>query len=143
VLPFQVMHAIHWGPWGWIAWAAFALAIPFFLSMARRLWRNRLPRLQATPSWWVWGEPLWRGWVRSMPVAAALTVVWVVPLPLGTVLSTGTLAFTIYAITVGGGLFLTIGLAVTIALWNFPHQLVPPHLRSEPGALDQWTGQTS
>src|SRR5215467_7834808 len=32
------------------------------------IWSGRTRRYDHVPGWWLWGGPLWRGFVRGMPV---------------------------------------------------------------------------
>jgi hypothetical protein len=119
----------------WVPFLGFA-----FLAI-RRLWHGETSLPRRAPSWWVWGEGLWRGWIRTQPVTLIAGVA------LGTVafLGFGLAAFSdrrvlaaIFAVAalVAASVFVLAGaFALLIALFNWPKFLVPPHLRRESGAI--------
>jgi hypothetical protein len=119
---------------------AAALYAGFFPRWWRALWRRPSPVLLEPFPWWVWGQALWRGYVRTLCFGGAAFAVMLVLVVLviygaggrpGLVVTGLLLVATIAA----GGLGMT-----TIVLFNRPRSLVPPYLRSQPGAVAEWLG---
>lgn len=120
---------------------AFAI-VPFALRNLPRIWRHELRTFDRMNPYWPWGETLWRGWVRMMPLGViAMTIL----LPLGTAGfvvpedPTGPFVRPLWwVLPVLGALALFWVLAAGVVLLNRPKRLVAPHLRSQPGALEEW-----
>lgn len=114
-----------------------------FLAGARnvpRIWKHETTFYDTMFPWWVWGETLWRAFIRCMVFG------WVC----GSILC---VAITYYAyfgdldrdvaplwFAIPGGANLIIGaiLLITVTFFNWPKFVVPPHLRDQPGALREW-----
>jgi len=117
-----------------IIFSGAALAtLPFY-------WQRRVRTLDKVPSWWFWGEQLWYGWVRWAPTAC----IWLFLLSIFvfTIKVTGYSSEENKSLILGligaAVLLSPLLLGVTILLFNWPKQLVFPHLRSQSGALEVW-----
>jgi hypothetical protein len=97
-------------------------------------------------SWWPWGEPLLRGWIRALPaglmggwllVAATIVAAMVATEKLASSPGFGGLAILVFLV------FLSLGTVASIVLFNRPSFAVPPHLRSQTGAVSEWRGARS
>lgn len=106
--------------------------------MGPRYWRGDPTTLDSSPPlWWFLSEDAWRGYLRSTPATAPLTVLFgfcgVIAMAFGEGSATG--------VTFGliGAALLPLGLALaaSVTLWNRPRFVVPPPLRSEPGTRAQ------
>jgi hypothetical protein len=42
------------------------------LPQLGRLWRHQTTFYDRMPDWWSHGEPVWRGWVRALPMLAGV-----------------------------------------------------------------------
>jgi hypothetical protein len=114
--------------------------VPLCLRGVRSIWREPV-RLFAEPfPWWVWGAPLWRGYVRGMvavgatfvtDLVAVMALIW---LPGGDAVVIAVVPLLVGSLAVGFVLMLT------IVLFNRPRRLVPPYLRDQPGAVAEWLG---
>ena len=110
-----------------------------------RIWTHRTTFYDVVPRWWPWGGALWRGWVRSLPLGVVLGCALVALFAVGFFLGPpepgpfGLVAPLWYATAVLLVVFGYVALLCTIALFNWPKAAVPPHLRHEPGALQEWT----
>jgi hypothetical protein len=90
------------------------------------------------PAIWPYGDALWRGWVRALPSGAAG---FTPGTTLGLYLLWGPDDLHAAAAVVFLGLAgaaLSFALMVTVALFNWPRFVVPPHLREQPGAVTEW-----
>lgn len=126
--------------------AFFAGGIVFAATRLPAIWRGRA-RFGRVPTWWFWGEALWRGWQRAVPLAVAFGI-YFVPIFVGAqALHTrepndlGLYVPLWFAALALGGLFLFLALFVSIVLVNKPKMIVPPYLRDEPGALGRLLGR--
>jgi hypothetical protein len=92
-------------------------------------------------SWWFWGDPLLRGWVRALAVGLIggwlLVTSMIAAALLATETVTSSVGFGILSLLVIG-LFASLGMIATIMLFNRPRFAVPPHLRDQPGAVAEW-----
>lgn len=119
-------------------WFALVLIATFQLP---KIWRDHAPILRVTPGWWVWGEALWSGVRRIIPLSVVMG--WVV---LGVLVfptlgrDPAQLAGPEFAIAIALGIgVLGVGVLMsTVVLFNRPSSLVPPAWRSEPGAVRSW-----
>lgn len=106
-----------------------------------RIWRG-LPAFDAVPGWWLWGEQLWFGNRRAMPLAIALGWVTLGMLYFPTVGKSPAESLSSVEFVIVGVLALTLfvigALMVTVVLLNRPAFAVPPRWRDEPGALEKW-----
>ena len=117
--------------------------VPLCLKGIRTLWRRPVDAFEEPLAWWIWGAPLWRGYVRGM---AAVGATFVVDLLLIMVVIWGPGADAVLLAT-AAALVLSLAaglvLAITIALFNRPRWAVPPHLRAQPGAVREWRPRRS
>ena len=126
------------------------LALMFGASLRMlRVWRdsNTSERIFKTMrSWWFWGDPLLRGWIRALPVGLIggwlLVDSMIAAAALATETITSGVGFGILTLLVIG-LFVSLGMVATIMLFNRPRFAVPPHLRDQPGAVAEWRGSGS
>src|SRR5262249_4727713 len=101
------------------------------------IWSDRTRRYDHVPSWWLWGVPLWRGFVRGMPVGIAGW--WFVVISyIGILLADLDVMPKDVPLFPAGLACLCFFLCVLISLFNWPGILVAPHLRSQHGAFEQW-----
>ena len=119
------------------------------LFLAPRAWRGQLTFDPGRPpGWWVWGGPLWRGWVRTTFWVCAMG--WLFPvlaLVAGVVSSEDPLPSGLHvpgwylALFVGwlGGFLAGIG---SIVLFSRPKVLIPPRYRGQSGAIKEWSRGT-
>jgi hypothetical protein len=102
-----------------------------------RIWKNHVRAYDRVPAWWQWGAPVWRGFVRAIPVGT-------VSFGLLTLAMWFAILFDNHLVgrDLSMPLLLLFGLAmvclVGIYLFNQPWFLVPPHLQRQPGALLEW-----
>jgi hypothetical protein len=129
-------------------WGVFAFMTALTIAGARGvvcLWRRETTFYDSVPLWWLWGEVLWRGFVRCVPVAVVTGVVGLVAWGASTVVPEeewGDFARPWwYVLPVLGALGALGALMTTIALFNRPKAPVPPHLRDEPGVLRALRGK--
>jgi hypothetical protein len=97
-----------------------------------RMWRGQfeLADVHAVPSFWVWGAPLWRAWVRSWFVASSGCLLAV--LRLVGMITDAAVAYVLACLMLTAGwLFLSL----SVVMFNRPRFVIPPHLRSEPGLV--------
>jgi hypothetical protein len=112
--------------------------VPLCIKGIRVLWRRPVDAFGEPLAWWVWGAPLWRGYVRGMAAVGAtfvvdlLLILLVIWGPGGDAVLLAIAAALVLSLTAG------LVLAVTIALFNRPRWAVPPHLRGQPGAVREW-----
>jgi hypothetical protein len=112
------------------------------LPQLGRLWRHQTTFYDGTPGWWSYGKPVWRGWVRALPMLASVAYLGLlIAAYLGFVSpffhlsrQADLVVIVIFLISFLGAFLL----ALTIFLFNFPRLAVPPHLRNQPGALEKW-----
>jgi hypothetical protein len=118
--------------------AVTVVYVPYLIWRWPVIWEKPSPVFDQPLAWWVWGEALWRAYVRVLPVGSAVFAVLMVAL-----------VPAIYGIGGDAGLVISVAVAVldlaawvvlmaTIALFNRPRSLVPPHLRQQPGAVAEW-----
>ncbi len=131
--------------WDWLAFAIFitlAIAATYRLP---RYWRDEISVVPAMSRWWPFGDPLLRGWERSMPAAFAAGWSLVVAFVTGWLATVGKrtdsqtlhdLAYVGFAAI--GVFFLSLFVLATVVLFNRPKFIVPPHLRLQPGAVQEW-----
>jgi polyferredoxin len=99
------------------------------------IWRGRSPA-QKVPTYWLWGDPLYRGGIRAVPsIMVALLIV---------ALSAAVIPLNQRGI-VGDWIFFTLFIAAIVALimalsvimFNWPTFLVPPSMRGQRGAIQE------
>ena len=108
-----------------------------WLVGARRLWRGEA-EVDEPPPAWPFGAPAWRGVMRSFVVCAPFIVLVFAGGAVAELSDAEDLGMALGAI----GLLGAVVLHVPILLWNRPQALVPPPLRSQPGALREWRHKT-
>jgi hypothetical protein len=131
--------------WDWLAFVIFftlAIAATYRLP---RYWRGEISVIPSMSRWWPFGGPLLRAWERSMPAAFAAGWSLIVAFLTGWLAAVGKrtdsqplrdLAYVgIAAIAV---FFLSLFVVATVVLINRPKFIVPPHLRQQPGAVQEW-----
>ena len=127
---------------------AFLLALLAAAGTAgvRSLWTHSTSLWDEPFEWWPWGEALWRGWVRSMPSALVATWSGVLALSAGliavAVRGDEARAKSLEPIAVASLIFFAIFIvsllaAASAVLLGRPKALIPPHMRSEQGALQE------
>jgi hypothetical protein len=122
----------------WTAWALFVLLDVAAIWKLPDLWAHRSTYWDRMPRWWLWGEALFRGWVRAMPTAVVAAGGAFLPFPLLYLLEEGNAPHT--SVVIVSGAFMLGGAAVMalVVFVNWPKWAVPPHLRHESGAFKQW-----
>jgi hypothetical protein len=113
------------------------------------IWRNSQMSeriFKRMRSWWLWGDPLLRGWVRALAVGLIggwlLVASTIAAALLATETVTSSVGFGFLTLLVIG-LFVSLGMVATIMLFNRPRFAVPPHLRDQPGAVAEWRASGS
>jgi hypothetical protein len=115
-----------------------AVYVPIFVWRWRVTWERPSPAFREPFDWWMWGDALWRGYVRGLTLGGG---VFAVLLPLLVVMMYGlggTVGLVIAVAAAIVDLAAGCALLVTIALVNRPRALVPPYLRHQPGAVAEW-----
>ncbi len=129
-------------PLDWIAFGIFVLIAVGAVRLLPRTWRHELKQFDRMPSWWPWGKALWRGWLRMMPISTVAMVVGVVVyagLLLVPEAPSGPFVRPYWAVVPAlAALAIVFGMMLTVVLFNWPKRVVPPHLRSQPGAIEEW-----
>ena len=92
-------------------------------------------------SWWPWGQPLLRGWIRALPaglvggwllVASTIVAALVATDTIESSLGFGVLAILVFL------LFMSLATVASVMLFNRPSVAVPSHLRNQSGAVSEW-----
>ncbi len=109
---------------------------------APRHWRgeSRLSGEQAPP-WFPFGEPVWRGVVRSYVAWTPLVVLMFGGGAVGALSDESSAAYDAGMAVASVSLLLGAAVHSAILFFNRPRFLVPPGLRDEPGALEAWRRQ--
>ena len=130
-----------------ILFAVLALAA---LRELPRIWTRNVTKGDAMPAAWLWGEALWRGWLRAMPllVVAAAMLAFVALFGsiamnvVGDRLSIAEIVFFVVPVGLVLTLFCaTFALVVSVVLFSWPKVVVPPRLRDQSGAVWEWVGR--
>lgn len=130
------------GPGQWLAVAIGILIGAMAVRLAPQYWRHEITVLdRSAPSWWPYGAALWRAWIRTSAISGA----WLLSASIGyLLLLVGPdpgwppfLAIAYRTLAVGVPLVL-LAAAFTVMLFSWPRFLIPPYLRSQPGAVSQW-----
>lgn len=124
-----------------LLWIALVLIATLQLP---KIWRGRSSVLDTVPGWWPWGNALWFGTRRMIPLSVALG--WVV---LGILWfpSAGRSPDALtdqefgIALVLLGVLLAIGGLMASVVFFNCPAFFVPPKWRSEAGAVEYWFGR--
>jgi hypothetical protein len=121
------------------------ICVVLALACARVLpsvWRNERGLHMDTPApWWPWGGPSWRTFVRIWPTFAVTLFVWLATVVATGIAPDGSAADTVATAVGGTASILMIVFWFTVALLNRPRLLVVPHLRDQPGLLDERRGR--
>lgn len=91
------------------------------------------------PPVWIWGKPLWQGWLRLAPVS--VVVGWLVIVMMAFVLLAGdaqTGRFYDIAGIIGLAATPFMVMGVTVVFFNRPKFMVVPNMRHQRGAVAQW-----
>ena len=133
----------------WLASGFFGLLVLGGTLLLPRLWRGQLHPTQDRFRWWLWGDPLLRGWLRTLPWLVLNGWVMLVFFGVAVVIrreETGpegagdpTLLVTAFLLW----LALFVAVTASIVLVNHPKVVVPPPFRRQPGALSEWRGRRS
>lgn len=104
------------------------------------VWRGQTRYRDRPPAWWLWGGPLWRGFLRGMPLA---TVAWWIFLIgyVDTLLANRGVVPKQQVLLPGALFGVSFVFLMLISLFNWPSVLVPPHLRGQRGAIAEWLGK--
>jgi hypothetical protein len=124
----------------WLIYGIFVAMFAFAAWRLPRLWKGEVDPAHGVPIGW---SPI--GWSAAVRASVAGFLVWltgVVGVPL-VLLSPepddGTFARPAGVVIPVLVAFSLCGLAMaTVALFNRPRRIVPPHLREAPGAVTQW-----
>jgi hypothetical protein len=123
-------------PLGWIVFLGFGVLIAAAARGLVAFWRGESRVWEHRPAWWPWGELVFRAWVRMMALGVAtlalLDIIFLFS-ELGAYEGDGA-EFWLAAIPLF--LLLTVWiLCTTVAFYNRPRWVVPPHLRDDPGIV--------
>jgi hypothetical protein len=99
------------------------------------VWRGR-SRAQKIPTYWLWGDPLYRGGIRAVPsIVIALLIVAlsaaVIPLNQRGIVGDWIL-FTLLVAAI-----VAVVMALGVIMFNWPTFLVPPSMRGQRGAIQE------
>jgi uncharacterized membrane protein len=104
------------------------------------LWKETPRRSARAPTWWLWGDSLWRGWMRALPAGTVSAALLGLSCCFG-FLSTATsgevhdAAWRIFAVLFVSAIFIPIVIMPLIILVNRPKFVVAPHLRKQKGLI--------
>jgi hypothetical protein len=123
-----------------------AIGALFALSQLPAVWSGRsVPRIARNlGSWWPGGQPLLRGYIRAVPCGIVGFSALLIAAISGTVVASMSgndllRAFLAVVYLLAGLLAVSCVLgALAVTLFNRPRFVVPPSLRSEPGAVAEW-----
>jgi hypothetical protein len=123
----------------WLVTVFFAAgAIPAG-GFVHREWKIPGYFAREEPLWWLWGDSLWRAWLRTTPMSIAACALLAVALPLLSYRSSASGVATTVLSIVGGLIVASLLTAlfgfVSVALLNRPKVLVPPIRRKDAGLL--------
>ena len=120
-------------------WILLLLLVPvamFGVWLSIRHWRGETHISDRAPPWWVWGDDLWRGARRAVPVFAAAVVLseaaFIAAL-LFEIRENRVLGYSLVA--AASAWLLTFLTGWSIILFNVPKRLVPPGFREERGMI--------
>jgi hypothetical protein len=103
-----------------------------YVVAARKVWRGESGLDgDVPPAWWFLGDEWWRGVARGYIASVPFLLVALV----GGIVAEFTDDFDLGMSIAVLGLLAGVALNLCIVAFNRPRSLVPPHLRSEPGAL--------
>jgi hypothetical protein len=131
--------------WDTALWLGFLIVLLLFAMLQLpRAWARGLGYPTTAPGWWVWGNELWKGYMRALPFAVAGGFVWFV-IALGALLvhraepdEYGLHVPVWYALLLFGAFAYWALTMASIMLFNWPKALVPPRSRHERGAIRAW-----
>lgn len=125
----------------WIAALICVALLPAWAVIVGPVWHDRRPDLRSEPpGLWPFGGPLWRAGIRLIPVGGPAIFV---ALPVA-VLQKSQADGLVADAALGMFGFLAVVallLLISIILFNSPKRLVAPHLRSQPGLLEERFGK--
>jgi hypothetical protein len=122
----------------WIAVGICIALLPAWAAIIGSVWHDRRPDLRAEPpEAWPFGGAVWRAGIRMIP-AAGPTIFCAVPVMVLEGSEPGGALAVVAAVAFGGPAVVGLLLMTSIAFFNSPKLLVAPHLRSQPGLLDEW-----
>jgi hypothetical protein len=118
---------------------ALVLIVLAIAPRTYRIWTGERPTEKHVPSWWVWGQPLWRAIVRTHALLFSMTALLAVAasaLMLSDV-TPGAPASTLVVVGVGGATLwlLTLAFALSVLLFNRSDALIAPRFRGESGLV--------
>ena len=121
----------------------FLLTVGIYLLVhVRRLSRHQPKRVDDVDAQWPDLAPFVRAWRRALPVSTTLFVMMIGAMAVLGLLQPGPLD--------GVGLDIVfvlaislVGFSLAVAVFNRPRSLVAPHLRHEPGLIEDLTGRES
>ena len=126
------------------AWLAFIVILVGGGAALLRLpafwadrWTGRFRQPDAAPSWWVWGDALWRAFRRSYPVGA-VGFFLLAPLLMAMELSSEDAQSIWPEFAALCWLVASVTLLAGVTLLNRPKWVVAPRHRNELGALAEW-----
>lgn len=101
---------------------------------ALRVWRNAAPTMHHRSPIWPGGEIAWRAFVRQCPVGCATLIAGLLAYLFGVLIPAPQSGWPQALMTAFGlAALVLVAFSVSIALFNRPRLLVPPHLRGERG----------
>jgi hypothetical protein len=125
-------------PLDWVAVGFAALLVPLGPPTVRRLWTRK--RRHDPPRGWPWGAALWRGYTRNLLVSAIAVPLLLVTVVVGRFApkhSSSALFWVAACLAVITAIVLLV-LMPGVILFARPKFLIPPLLRSQPGAVQEW-----
>lgn len=128
-------------PWEWIPFSVGVAFVVLGLFVARRGWQNRLPMPYGdkAPPGYIFSDPVWRGNVRSGPIAVVGCLTGVLAV-IALLLSPSFPGLRLVAIVLLATVFTTaMVFLLTVTFFNWPKFVVPRHLRGQPGAVQEWS----
>jgi hypothetical protein len=99
------------------------------------VWRGRSPA-QKVPTYWLWGDPLYRGGIRAVPsiiIALLIVALSAAVIPLNQRGIVGDWIFFMLFIAA----IVAVVMALSVIIFNWPTFLVPPSMRGQRGAIQE------
>jgi hypothetical protein len=131
----------------WVVLALMVLLTVVASTGLRRYWRGEIGFSQRAPSWWIYPDAIWRGYLRTMALAAIGLWLMLIIVAGGWIAGAEKLApldaigarwFAALVLVLAGVLGVVFLLLATVVLFNWPKFVVPPYLRHQPGAVTEW-----
>ena len=122
-----------------IVFASLAFLAYIYVRAVPRLWDGRAGASEdeLPPSGWPLGAPSWRGGMRAVVAALPFSFLLILFGWAFNRTRPDSTAFDVLGTLGAASVFLLIGLVASITLINRPRFLVPPHLRSQRGVLQE------